>query len=107
SYLDFLENRNVSFDDSLRDRFVNDDFKLSKLLTLDFTERRSLNLDYQSYYDYKKAKIHEYFSGHSFNDYVQFFDSCISIKNSINQKDKSFQLLNGIRDVLLPEFCTE
>jgi hypothetical protein len=100
SYLDFLEDRNVAFDNSFRDRFVNENFRLSELLTMDWAEKRNLEMDHQSYRNYKKAKIYEYFSGYRFENYVQFFESCVEIQPSLNQKHISFQFRNGILDVL-------
>jgi hypothetical protein len=68
---------------------------------MDWEGKCILEMDHNSYRNYKKTKIHEYFFIYNFEDYVQLLECCIEIKNSINQKHKSFQLQNGIQDVLL------
>ena len=80
---------------------------------MDWPEKRNLEMDHQTYRNYKKEKIHEYFSGYKFEDYVRLFESCIEIYSSLNQEHKSLQLRNGVVDVLLdlaeqsPKFYSE
>ncbi len=100
-YLDFLEEREVEFDKSIRDRFRSKIYILSELILLDFAEKRTLHLDFEQYREFKLNQIKEYFKSYRLNDYESFFQQCLEIQKGLDQNHVSYQFQIGVVDVLI------
>ncbi|NET40800.1 ATP-binding protein [Okeania sp. SIO2B3] len=79
-YLDFLESRQIEFNNELRERFVNETYELSRILLADRNKGKNLNLDWKEYDKFKQNQIKEYFANYDFKDYQDFFAKCHEIK---------------------------
>jgi hypothetical protein len=101
SYLDLLEDHKVEFNNELRGQFMTETLALSELLTLDWAERRTLEMDYEEYQKYKKDKIREHFMGFSFADYERLIKQCLEIQANLEVSDKKSQFHFGVVDVLV------
>ena len=100
-YLDLLEYNEVSFDLDLRDRFINEAYNLSRLLSSDLIEMRMLDLKSSKYRELKKKRIEEYFGSFEFDDYKHFIECCLEIKSESKQNDKRIQFKDEIVGVFL------
>ncbi|NER03193.1 MAG: hypothetical protein F6K17_11440, partial [Okeania sp. SIO3C4] len=86
-YLDFLESRQIEFNNELRERFVNETYELSRILLYDWNEGKKLNLDREEYEQFKQNQIKEYFANYDFKDYQDFFAKCHEIKAGTELKN--------------------
>lgn len=99
-YLDILDEREISFNDKLRDRFENETYTLSELLLNDWTEKRNLDLDYEQYRQYKKRRIKEHFAGYDLDNYERLIEHCVELQEHLDQGER-YQLEGGVIDVFL------
>lgn len=99
-YLDFLEEQKVDFPKELRESFKNEIYTLSEILLLDFAEKRTLHLDYETYQKYKREQLKSHFATYALADYKRFFDHCSKIREGIStQRALDYKLPNGILEV--------
>jgi hypothetical protein len=99
-YLDFIEERNVPFDEQLRTRFTNETYEMSKVLLYNWAEKRTLKLKFDEYQEVKKEQIHQHFAAYDLEQYKKFFEQCREIDASLEKGSDRFQLVNGLADVL-------
>jgi hypothetical protein len=101
-YLDHLEYHKVSFSKELRDRFTNETYTVSKVLTSDWAESRNLDLEYEEYEQLKRQQIEEFFANYSFTDYKQFFEQCLEIQGEPDRRNHNkFYLFSRVVEVLI------
>ncbi len=97
--LDLFYECNVPFDRELRGQFKNEAYAISELLLDDLVENRNPNLDYEERQQLKKKRIKEYFAGYRFEDFKQFFERCLEIREGLEQNNTVYQLQEGVTDV--------
>lgn len=76
-YFQFLEKRKAKFDKTFKTRFVNETYRISKILTPERFELYGLSMSDRD--KYKRRVINKFFGNYSFEDYVRFFESCREI----------------------------
>ncbi|NET27594.1 ATP-binding protein [Okeania sp. SIO1I7] len=86
-YLDFLESRQIEFNNELRERFVNETYEVYRILSDNWNEGKNLNLDWKEYKQFKQNQIKEYFANYNFKDYKNFFAKCHEIKAVTKEKN--------------------
>ncbi|NEP85543.1 MAG: AAA family ATPase [Okeania sp. SIO2C2] len=86
-YLDFLESHQVEFKNELRERFVNETYKVFRILSDNWNERNNCYLDGKEYKQFKQNQIKEYFANYDFKDYQDFFEKCHEIKAVTKEKN--------------------
>ncbi len=97
--LDLFSERNVQYDQTLRSRFRNRAFSLTKAIIDDLDEGRTLG-----YVEYKKAKLKrlgDLFKGYALLDYQQFISDCVQIKGELHAPHEQYQLEEGVCEVLV------
>ena len=100
-YLDFLENRQISFDQTLRSYYTSSIYNLSQIILPDQIERRALDLGWEEYEHLKRQQIEEYFTSYKFDDYVSLFQKCLEIQHEVEREHNKFQLQRSMVHVLL------
>ena len=96
-YFRFLDKRKVVYDKSLKTKFVNETYRISKVLTPDRFELYGLrggDCD-----KYKRRVIKKFFDGYAFEDYVRFFESCREIA-AHQEKHNAYQFESATGTVL-------
>lgn len=96
-YFRFLDKRKVLYDKTLKMRFVNETYRISKVLTPDRFEHYGLRGGDRD--KYKRRVIKKFFDGYAFEDYVRFFDSCYEIA-AYQEKHNAYQFESAISTVL-------
>ncbi len=77
-YLNFLEKHNIEFDPRLRQKYVCEAYNLSKVLLVDWREKRCLKLE--DYEELKRSQIIDYFDKFDIVDYKHIFELCEEIQ---------------------------
>lgn len=96
-YFHFLDKRKVAYDKTLKKRFVNKTYRISKIITPDRFELYGLRGDDRN--KYKRRVIKKFFAGYKFEDYVRFFESCREIALHHERPD-AYQFESAIGTVL-------
>ncbi|NES06270.1 MAG: hypothetical protein F6K22_27730, partial [Okeania sp. SIO2F4] len=86
-YLDFLESHQIEFNNEIRERFVNETYEVSRILSDNLNEIKNCYLDGKEYEQFKQNQIKEYFANYNFKDYHDFFDKCHEIKAVTKEKN--------------------
>jgi hypothetical protein len=76
-FLDFLDRADVKFKKSIRSRFTNDTYRMSKILLTD--DRKELSMGYEEYQKTKDKVRESEFVDYSLKDYQAFFAHCEEI----------------------------
>lgn len=85
AYLDFLDDRGVGYDASIRARFSTPVVTLADMLLQDFTMRKWRTHDFMEYQRYCDNQLREYFAGHDRAAYRQFFEQCLEIRDDLDE----------------------
>lgn len=92
-YLDHLERHNVPFGENLRDIFTNETYEVSEVLFADRLERKSLNLENEEYVQLRQQRIQDFFANYNLEDFKQFFDQCLEIKQETDRRNHNTSYL--------------
>lgn len=76
-YFNFLEKRKVKFDKLLKNKFVNETYRISKVLIPNRVEFYGLIKKDRD--KYKRRVISKFFAKYKLRDYKKFFESCVQI----------------------------
>ncbi|GGA53822.1 ATP-binding protein [Okeania sp. KiyG1] len=86
-YLDFLESRQIEFNNEIRERFLNGTYEVYRILSDNWNERNNCYLEGKEYEQFKQNQIKEYFANYDFKDYQDFFAKCHEIKAVTKEKN--------------------
>ena len=101
SLLDLFESHKISFDQMLRSKFTNKTYELKGILFDDYIERRNLHLEFEEYEKLKHQRIAGYLREFTLVDYMEFFDNCIYIQETIKNGHERYQFQEGVSEVLI------
>jgi hypothetical protein len=85
--LEFLERHKISYDPALKAKFVNETYRLSKVLLDDLSSQ--LEMGFDQYQEHKAQLFKSYFADYSFSDYAHFLKLCAEIFNSLPENEIS------------------
>lgn len=93
SYLDFLDDHKVTFDNELRERFQNDTFLVYKLLTEN--RREFIQYEPKEYQNIRKQHFILHFASFSEREIKRFIELCLEVGNDIKQRHGRYEVTNG------------
>ncbi|MDD4963568.1 MAG: ATP-binding protein [Gallionella sp.] len=100
AYLDNLEHYDLPLDETLRNQFENEDYKLYKLLAFDLSDMWNEALSYKECGARKKNEIERYIANFNLEDFKKLLNQCIEIKastvagsNRLNQFQQSMLIV--------------
>ncbi|AOE49260.1 nSTAND3 domain-containing NTPase [Kangiella sediminilitoris] len=95
-YLDQLESIELSFDKQLRVFYQNKTVELSKLLLDNRSERVALEMGFEDYEVYKRAKLEKYFAQTTKVDFINFLEECKSLYEILEGRERDYLLKNSL-----------
>lgn len=98
-YLDFLENHDIAFDESLRLRFKGEIYRVHDLIFDDRSERR--NYRHEEYRRIKKERFVVYFSNYLLEDFKAFLKNCVTIRDNLFTGKSLFDLSDGVLNAII------
>ncbi|MFQ1815555.1 hypothetical protein ACK36E_15025 [Aeromonas veronii] len=101
NYCDHLESLELSFPKNWRDVFSNKILDISDLLLEDRQTRRTLNMGYEEYNQYRHQSLVSHFANFSSSDFNQFLERCKILHNSLCGRDRNYLLKHGLEMSLI------
>lgn len=101
NYCDHLESIELSFPQNWRNDFSNKTLDISNLLLEDRQARRTLNMSYEEYNQYRHQSLVSHFANFSTSDFVQFLEQCKELHNSLSGRDRDYLLKHGLEMSLI------
>jgi len=92
-YLDFLENHNVAFDSSLREKFQNETFLVYRLLLEN--RKELIQYKYEEHQRRRKERFASYFASFTDTDVKHFIDLCLEIGDGVKQDHSRYEINSG------------
>jgi hypothetical protein len=91
--LDFLENHNVVFDSSLREKFQNETFLVYRLLSE--SRKEFIIYKHEEHQRIRKERFASYFANFTDTDVKHFIDLCLEISDGVKQDNKRYEINFG------------
>jgi hypothetical protein len=95
-YLKFLVEHEVPFDNTLRDRYQNDTYRIAEVLTEDYGSQIDKVDNYESFRKLKRKHIGEAFASYTFTDYRRLIEQCQEIKEKGHRVRSSYSLHDSL-----------
>lgn len=100
-YLDLLEKHDKEVPEGLRDQFRNGSYALTEILLPNWRERDELELSLDEYNQYRRDQLKEYTEGYTADDYDRFFERCLEIRETLDDRQSEHQLQSSVVTTLV------
>lgn len=91
-----LEAFEIEFPSKWKNQFSNDTLELSNLLLEDRHERRTLNMGFEEYNQYRHQCLVGYFSNTTHEQFIDFIEHCLVLNQALSGRERNYLLKNGL-----------